>query len=437
MRRRTSVVLFISTFFLLATAAAWSQTFETLLQLTPGKANPVMGVIPDNAGNLYGVGYGGPVFEVTNAGGTWTEIDLHNFLPADYYNLDGNPTAQGLLIRDSQGNLYGDGNTGGRWNFGIAGTNGVIYQLSPNGVLTDLYEFTGGTDGGSPYGGLIADAQGNFYGTAAAGGNFGSQCPSEGGTNLGCGVVFELVKGVHTWTYKVLYAFRADGTDASYPVAPVTMDAQGNLYGTTLQGGYFGGTRGCQYFGCGTVFKLTKPQQEGSPWTESILYAFTYNTDGAGPWDGVVFGHDGNLYGTTNGGGDLSACGGGGCGVVYQLTPNGNTWTENVILAFNGQNGADPGGVQGGNQLLIDQGGNIWGTAYTGGANGYGTVYKLSAGTWSYTDIHDFTNGADDESPQCTLTQDSAGNIYGTTAGNSYYGVPPGSVFRITPAPAR
>jgi hypothetical protein len=426
MRRKASVVLLIS--MLLASSAAWSQTFQTLLQLNPNKgAFPLMGVIPDSSGNLYGAGYGGPLFEVTNSGGTWIENDLFNFVPPSYNLLTGSPSSQGLLIRDAEGNIFGDAATGGRWNFGRVGASGVIYQLNPNGVLTTLYEFTGGADGGAPYGGLIADAQGNFYGSAAAGGNFGGTCPSQG-QNIGCGVVFELVKGTHTWTYKVLYSFQGNGTDGFNPQSPLTFDSQGNLYGTTVQGGYFGGGGECQNNGCGTVFKLTKPVQGSNQWTESILYQFTGSTDGAFPLDGLVFDGQGNLYSDTNGGGAQ------GFGNIYQLAPSGSGYTLNTIFSFNGQNGADPSGVQGGNKLLLDSAGSIWGVAYSGGANGYGTVIKLSAGTWNVTDIHDFTNGTDGNNPQCTLTQDSAGNIFGTTSGNSYYGTPPGTVFKITPA---
>lgn len=427
MRRRGPVLLFISVFFLLASVVASSQTFTTLTSLH--FTFPVMGVVPDQAGNLYGVGsqsgaYGsGNIFEVRDSGGSYFMDDLFDFLPSAGNGLTGYPSGQGVLVRDSNGILYGDAFQGGRWGQSTAFGYGLIFQLNPNGVLTALYEFTGGSDGANPAGGLIADAQGNLYGTTALGGNTG--CTSFG-SSISCGVVFELVKGAHTWTYKVMYAFLANGTDGATPYGALTFDPAGNLYGTTYGGGNWDSQNGCQYAGCGTVFKLAPPAPGSTQWTESIIYEFTNGSEGSDPFSGVAIDGSGNLYGVSNWGAD-------GYGDVYQLTPSGNSYTEHTILTCDGVNCRYPDST--GNKPLIDASGNFWLASYTGGANGYGDVFELSAGNWNYTDIHDFTAGSDGQSPQTTLTLDSAGNIYGTTSGSAYFGTP-GTAFKITPAPA-
>jgi uncharacterized repeat protein (TIGR03803 family) len=177
--------------------------------------------------------------------------------------------------------------------------------------------------------------------------------------------------------YKVLYTFTG-GIDGSQPFAGVILDASGNLYGTTPQGGAFGN---------GVVFKLTK-NSDGS-WTESVLHAFAGGTDGATPYAEVTFDTSGNLYGTTQYGGVSSA------GTVFRLAPNSDgTWTESVLYTFTGRgDGANPfSGV------IFDGSGNLYGTTYYGGASGVGVAYKLtpnSEGTWTQSLLHTFTVGLD------------------------------------------
>lgn len=428
MRPKVVVVLSVPLLLLLASSIAWGQTFQTLtsLQVT----FPVMGVVPDSSGNLYGLGaasgayLSGNIFEVVNAGSYWYEKDLFDFLPSADDGLTGYPSSQGLLVRDANGNLFGDAFEGGRWGQNVGLGYGLVFELNPNGVLTALYEFTGESDGAYPAGGLVADAQGNLYGTAAQGGNTG--CMSFG-DSISCGVVFELVKGMRNWSYKVIYAFQSNGTDGFNPAGALTFDSAGNLYGTTNSGGNRTGNE-CQYEGCGTVFKLTPPAPGTNQWTESILYAFSNNgSDGSNPFSGVAVDSSGNLYGVTNTGGDY------GNGNVYQLALSGNSYTFNNILSCNNGNCAaiDRTGIK----PLVDGSGNVWFASSGGGAGNYGVVFELSAGSWNYTDIHDFTNGSDGESPECTLTLDAAGNIYGTTSGSAYFGRA-GTAFEITPAPS-
>jgi uncharacterized repeat protein (TIGR03803 family) len=206
-----------------------------------------------------------------------------------------------------------------------------------------LHNFQGKEDGGFPYGGLLLDSSGNLYGTTSTGG--GGQT-----TNCspnGCGVAFELTK-LPRLGETVLRDFPiTGGSDAS-----LIADAAGNLYGTTLFGGSPNTCVDYNQIGCGSVFKLS---HSSTGWTRTVLYGFTGGTDGALPFDRLTFDSAGNLYGTTEWGGNLSACTNG-CGTVFKLSPNGDgTWTESVIYAFT--NGADGGGTQA--PVIFDAAGNL------------------------------------------------------------------------------
>ena len=164
----------------------------------------------------------------------------------------------------------------------------------------------------------------------------------------------------------------------------------------------------------GLVFKLSPSG------TETILHSFLGGSDGANPYSGLLLG-DGNLYGTTYQGGASNA------GIVYKLSPSG---TETVLYSFTG--GADGGNPYAG--VIADSAGNLYGTTYSGGAFGYGTVYKLTAG--QETVLYSFTNGADGANPYAGVISDSAGNLYGTAlyggVANCTYGC--GVVYKLTPA---
>ena len=249
-----------------------------------------------------------------------------------------------------------------------------------------------GTDGFYPSAGLIFDAAGNLYGTTPAG---GSGCVPY----FGCGTVFELTPTAYVgWTERVLYSFCVGNCDdGSQPFAGLIFDAAGNLYGTTHRGGGFN---------LGTVFKLS-PNGNGG-WTETVLHSFSYGTDGIYPSAGLIFDATGNLYGTTTEGGTGSGCGNDGCGTVFELSPNGNGgWTETVLYSFCSQtnctDGATP--VAG---LILDAVGNLYGTTNAGGnffSNCpylCGTVFKLSPngnGGWTETVLHSFGSFADGASP--------------------------------------
>ena len=313
------------------------------------------------------------------------------------------------LIMDSGGNLYGTtaGGGGGSCNLGC----GTVFKLAPDGTETVLHAFTGG-DGALPLGDLIQDSAGDLYGTT----KMGDSGDCELSKIHGCGTVFELAPD---GTETVLHAFTG-GNDGAFPVAGVTEDKAGNLYGTTFAGG-----ANCQSYACGTVFEIA------ADGTETVLHSFGGGTDGGYVYSRLRLDETGNLYGTTYQGGG-TACYGYGCGIVFELAPDG---TENVLHAFTGGDGAYPeAGV------IKDEAGNLYGTMKEGGSGlGYGTVFKLTP-EGKETVLHSFTGGSDGTSPLDRLIRDKAGNLYGTTIYGGSNGCNPvgyrhgcGTVFMIAP----
>jgi uncharacterized repeat protein (TIGR03803 family) len=173
----------------------------------------------------------------------------------------------------------------------------------------------------------------------------------------------------------------------------------------------------------GTVFELTP---SGSGWTESIIYRFQPATDGIGPEAGLILDSAGNLYGSTT-------CGGpGGGGVIFELTPFNGSWTFNVLHSFTANCATGPRA-----ELLMDRSGNLYGTTYGGGNFAFGSVFKLTPGSggWTYTSLHDFSDGSDGARPESRLVFDASGNLYGTASegGTGCYPIGCGVVFEITP----
>lgn len=279
-----------------------------------------------------------------------------------------------------------------------------------------IYSFTGGADGAVPAASLILDSAGNFYGTTSAGGT------------AGCGTVFELIRNPDgTWKESVLYTFTGGG-DGAQPQAALIFDSAGNLYGTASAGGA----------GYGVVFELM-PNADGT-WSESVLRVFNGGRGGAHPQGRLLFDSAGvNLYGTTSAGGNLVSCGGVGCGVVFELSPqSGGSWAEQVLYFFTGgKNGGIPYGG-----LTFDAVGNLYGTASTGGVvgsptfcpGGCGVVFELTpaGGKWGQTVLYAFKGASrDGATPQGDVIFDSAGNLYGTTSGIGR--LARSNVFRLVP----
>ncbi|HEX4080063.1 MAG TPA: choice-of-anchor tandem repeat GloVer-containing protein [Rhizomicrobium sp.] len=245
------------------------------------------------------------------------------------------------------------------------------------GSETVLYSFQGGSDGATPYGGLLANKAGNFYGSTYYGG--GSGCDN----GLGCGTVFELASG---GSETVLHAFAGKPDDGAWPWAGVIADKKGNHFGTTSQGGAKN---------AGTVFEVA------ADGTESTLYTFTGGSDGANPAAALIEDKSGNLYGTTQGGGAS------GWGTVFEVSPAG---TETVLYSFSGgSDGAKP--LAG---LIIDKAGNLYGTTSMGGAYKWGTAFEL-APDGTETVLYSFIGKADGAYPVADLMADKAGNFFGAT----------------------
>ena len=359
-------------------------------------------LVADSAGNLYGTteegganggGVLGTVFELSPAsGGTWTEQVIHNF------DSTTGTEGQTSLTIDSSGNLYGIATYGGLYSYG------VVFEMTPSSggawTYTVLHNFKY-VEGSYPVGGLIFDTSGKLYGVTNTGGAYGY------------GTVFQLRKSSGgTWSEKILHSF--NGTDGSNPTKALVMDASGNLYGTTYNGGVNS---------AGTVFELARGTSGN--WQEKVLHSFfpRPSHDGANPDGGVIL-FSGNLYGTTYSGGAY------GYGTVFQLVKQSTGWTESVIHSFNqdGIDGATP------RENLTPVGGNLYGTTSAGGANFDGTVFQLTpaaGGGWTESVLYSFsdTNGGS-AFPSGGLFLYSDGNLYGTAQGGAY-GV--GSVYEISP----
>jgi len=345
-------------------------------------------------------------------------------------------------------------------------------------AFTILHSFTGGADGATPMAGVIRDGAGNLYGTASAGG-------------AGYGTAYKLAQRGSGWVFTPLYSFQG-GTDGAQPMGALAFGPDGSLYGAT----YAGGTPGACYplSGCGTVFNLkprpSRPSSVFSPWVETVLHRFNLGYgDGVLPYSEVTFDAAGNLYGTASasGGGACDGVNCGGCdfcGIVYKMMPSGGSWTYSVFQRFlNWDNGATP--IAG---LVTDQAGNLYGANSTGGLCGYGmlfrvpalqnlytfcgyqgdgadpsgsliidasgtiyggtpgalpgygtakgSIFSLTSGTWIFTVLHNFDDGA---GPTAALTMDAAGNLYGSTfyGGNTLDSCAPygcGTVFKLAPS---
>lgn len=250
---------------------------------------------------------------------------------------------------------------------------------------------------------------------------------TQGGKNFG-GVVFKLVKNRSGWTFNPLYSFGSGNDDGSTPTARVVFGPDGALYGTTSRGG-----AGCDLGACGTVFKVvpapTACKTALCSWTETVLYRFTGGRDGAYPGNGdLIFDQASNLYGTTTVGGLGFSCEFG-SGTVFELTPSRGSWMESLLYSFNGTgDGAEPDAG-----VILNLSGNLYGTTPLGGSSGSGTVFQLlrSGSGWTESTLYDFANGNDGVTPSAGLIFDQSGNLYGaTTTGGAGGG---GTVFELSP----
>jgi uncharacterized repeat protein (TIGR03803 family) len=395
-------------------------------------ASPTTGVIRDAPGNFYGTTQQGGkwdrgvVFKVDTSG---NETVLHSFTGAD-----GAQPSSGLT-RDSAGNLYGTTLGGG------SGHAGTLYKVDATGSFSMIYSFSPGAGGQYPDGGVVLDANGNFYGTTEKGGSAGN------------GVVYKIDS---TGSETVLHDFGGRPADGAHPKAGVIFDGSGNLYGTTSKGGAygegtvfeldstghvtilhsfsgpdgrnprFGVTRDASGYLYGTV-ALGGPDDNGVVYkvgppgptsSLTILHDFRGSAGGRTPSSGVILDNAGNLYGTTQYMGAL------GWGNLYELDPSGQ---ETVLYNFSSQHG----GFRPAGTLLRDEAGNLFGTASSGGPSFIGLVYKLDP-AGRQTVCSWFRAGPDGAGPQSSVIFDSAGNLYGTTSSGGVFD--DGVVFKVDPS---
>jgi uncharacterized repeat protein (TIGR03803 family) len=387
-------------------------------------ASPVAGMIADAAGNLYGTtlfggANNGTVFRIAPDG---THAVVYSFC-ALAGCADGSVPAAGL-IRDKAGNLYGTTVGGGAKGHCRAESGcGTVYKIAPDGSETVLYSFCQQSkcgDGSSPYGGLLMDGAGSFYGTTSAGG-------SHSNANCDCGTVFKLTPaGAET----VLYSFcaQANCADGSVPTTSLIADRAGNLYGTTAYGGD-GQAAACLSRGCGAVFEIS------TAGIQFVLYSFCSNyTDGICA-DGnipsaLIADRFGNLYGTTEFGGISGPCTTSmGCGTVFALTPDGTQSTLYTFCQDAASTCLDSSTPTA--PLLYNAKKQIfYGTTTNGGAIGGGTVFQLDGG--SETVLYSFGARKDGKSaaPEGGVAGVN-GVLYGTTSQGGKGNNSAGTVFKL------
>jgi uncharacterized repeat protein (TIGR03803 family) len=398
-----SLICAVSALILVGAADRSIAQTETILHYfkvippTPPGVNPAAGLVADPAGNLYGTttgakpGDGGTVFKLGPNGAYST---VYTFTAGLKGSKDG-CIPRAALTLDAAGNLYGTTS-----HCGSAAQAGNVFKLDPAGNETILHTFTGGADGAVPLSSLLRDQSGNLYGTTTTGGD--TSCSYFG--IKGCGTIFRISS---TGKFGLLHTFT--GTDGSDPIAGLIEDSAGNFYGTANSGGATG---------WGTVYKMDKTGHF------TVLYSFLPDSnpnDGTFPASTLVRDSAGNLYGTTQDGGNVNDCNGFGCGTVFKLDAAGN---ETVMYMFNGySDGATP------TSLVMDSSGILYGEA--DGANGfyYDSVFKVDA-LGNFSVLHHFGGNGDGVGPCCSLVLDRQGNLYGTTELGGYANN--GVIFKIS-----
>ena len=384
-------------------------------------ANPAASLAADSVGNLYGTtSFGGDsnchptvnrfidhrvkenpgcgiVFKLSTAG---AETILHTFSGGK----DG-AGPPGALFEDSSGDFFGVTAAGGGMKNACGKGCGTIFEIKSGGSQALLYAFTGSNDGAAPDGSLTRDSSGNFYGTTAVGGS-GANCGASG--TAGCGTVFELTS---SGGEAILHAFTDWRSDGAYPGGTLVLDKSGKIYGLTSAGSSDSDC-GLGPEGCGILFEISPGG------VESILHRFTGGSDGAYPSGNPVMDRAGNIYFTTGGGGSDTDCGLGsyGCGVLFKF---GNG-TLTVLHTFSGSSdGAYPIG-----SLVLDADGDVFGTTGGGGSTtncglggsfGCGTVFEVSS-AGKETILHAFKGGKNDGAYPVSGLVLLKNQLYGTTA---------------------
>jgi uncharacterized repeat protein (TIGR03803 family) len=366
-----------------------AQTFNLLYTFlgTPNGATPMATPLLYQGG-IYGTTAGGGA----SSHGTVYGVNFQNRVEVVLHSFAGPDGADpiGGLVQDAEGNFYGVAFRGGVNNYG------TVFEVSPEGTFSLLHSFVNPVSNGwGPAGTLAIDPMGNLWGTTYAGG--GGITTGRGGAPLALGTVFEYTSG------GVFHSLRKFNPGGALPRAGLYLE-NGELYGTTS------GDDAAEYGG--TVFQLGVPLP---------LYKFTGSTDGSQPMGGVIGDGEGNLYGTASTGG--SGMFGLGNGVVFEV--NIATGTETVLHQFEGPDGSIPAAG-----LARDAQGNLYGTTSLGGQFGFGTVFELNPTTGQFTTLYSFTGGGDGANPYAGVVVDEEGNVWGAaSAGGAGYG----TLFVISP----
>jgi uncharacterized repeat protein (TIGR03803 family) len=386
--------------FVVAAAIAMpAQTLTTLAEFDGANgAFPYYGSLVQGSNGSYygttllgGATFNGTVFEITTSGALTT---LYSFC-SQTNCADGQGPYGGLALGFGE-NLYGTTINGG------ANDEGTVFQITPTGTLTTLYNFCSQancSDGGAPVAGLVSASNGDLYGTTLFGGKYDS------------GTVFQLTPAGKLTT---LYSFcsKANCTDGYDVQSPLVRSSNGKYYGVTFGGGANG---------WGTVFDVTTTGKF------STLHSFAF-TDGANPWGGLVQADDGDLYGTTEDGGSSNN------GTVFRITETGKFATiYNFCVKLYCTDGSIPAGT-----LTRATSSSLYGTTASGGTGHLGTVFEITT-TGVLTTLHSFA-GADGAAPYAGVVAN--GDLYGTTYGGGDLNCtnPPGgcgTVFSLTQQPRK
>jgi uncharacterized repeat protein (TIGR03803 family) len=369
-----------------------AQTFNVIHYFTGGAdgGNPLNGLFLSSTGQMYGTASSGGKY----GSGVVFEVGLNNKETVLYAFTGGADGAspQSFLIEDQSGNLYGTTFGGGAYGAG------TVFMITGT-QETVLYNFGSQTnDGSAPEAGLAFDSAGNLYGTTTTGGLYGG------------GTVFQLVpSGSGSWTENILYNFGSTA-DGSIPVAGITLDASGNLYGTTSAGGAYG---------YGRVFELV----QANAWAETVIHDFANLSDGATPYAGLIPGPSGVFYGAA------TANGSQGGGTIFQLTPSAaGSWTFSVIHSLPGW------GIAGSfRNLMVNSKGTIFGTTHCDGTYDLGTIYQLvpSGSTWKYRLLYTFSNATENGYYEFSNLVLKGNKLYGTSNVGGIDGA--GAIFQLTP----
>ena len=374
-----------------------ASNFQVIHDFTGGKEGGVPGYTLLKSGkdsfigtaNQGGKGYG-TVFKLAQKSGAWAVNPLYNFK-----SEQGQPGWG--IIRGSDGSYF----VNATYASVMGGPCGSILQLNGAKASANTTKLTGAlihtyvkADDGCPTGNLLQDSAGNLFGATQI-----------GGANS-WGSIFELSPAKGGWAETILYTFRGQ-EDGGAPYSELIADDAGNLYGTA--------SASTQNFG--TVFELS-PAKGG--WTYNVLYTFAGGTDGGQPVAALTFGKSGKLYGAT------TSFGANGGGTIFRLTPGAKGWKYKVLYSLSGSDGPVAA-------LALSKTGTIYGTNFMDGASGYGSVFSLAptGKSWTYTDLHDFTGGADGGYPGGGVVFDSTGNLFGTAVLGGANGA--GVLYEVTP----